>query len=49
MTYKCETLLCDLIGFKNNQKVKEMIKGGNGMCKAIREWEEEAIEIEKEG
>lgn len=43
-----QMLLCDLIGFKNNQKVKEMIKGGIGMCKAIREWEEEAIEIGKE-
>jgi len=41
-------LLCDLIGFKNNLRVKEMIKGGIGMCKAIREWEEEAIEIGKE-
>lgn len=25
-----------------------MIKGGNEMCKAIKEWEEEAIEIGKE-
>lgn len=37
-------LICDLIGFKNNIKMKEMIEGGVEMCKAIREWEEEAVE-----
>lgn len=37
-------LICDLIGLKNNIKVKEKIKGGAKMCKAIREWEEEAVE-----
>ena len=41
-------LICDLIGLKNNKKIKKMIEEGGGMCQAIREIEKDAREEGRE-